>query len=672
MRSLFISLALFLALFAPKGETKKPHIVLLLADDFGWNNVGYHVSAEASERHAKEVHTPNIDGLVAEGIELDRHYAYKICGPSRSALQSGRLAVHVNVVNTSPQVQNPDDPVSGFAGVPRNMTGFAEKLKRAGYRTHMAGKWDAGCATPEQTPQGRGFDSWRGYYQHANDYWAKSNSLASTGEVNNCLNRFKDLSEGNATYRGGVVSREDCSDKTNEECYEPHQFMKKSLDVIARHNTTQPLLLFHAFHLMHTPLEIPDVYLDIIGNITKPYTFDYLGRKKYAAMVYYMDSVVGKIVAALKARPGMYENTLIVFFSDNGGPIYFPGSANNSPLRGGKYSDWEGGVRTNAFISGGLIPEKRRGSRYDGIVTIADWYSTFCHLAEVDAEDAKAAAANEWLREKKLPLLPPIDSVPQFENIISGAKAENRVVHISEQAVIDFPWKLIVGVQPFTGWTGDTFPNCSCTASQAGAPCTEPLNAPWFNDMKVFNVGIPVYKNFSEMEKLLWAKDCGEGCLFNILEDPTEHNDLAQSMPDKLATMQNLLKEKNKKLFMPDRGNMSFNACRNSALVNGGFIGPFVDSDDFYTNPHPIPGANETLMLLKLVNLPFLQRLVINWAKKRLPSTREDFRKAFGGECTSNETAALDALSLMSKEECMGLLGVSYEPICGVLSPVLR
>lgn len=86
-----------------------------------------------------------MDELVRNGIELDRHYAYKFCSPTRSALQSGRNPIHVNVQNLDPYNHNPDDPVGGFSAIPRNMTGIAEKMSAAGYVTAMAGKWDAGA-----------------------------------------------------------------------------------------------------------------------------------------------------------------------------------------------------------------------------------------------------------------------------------------------------------------------------------------------------------------------------------------------------------------------------------------------------------------------------------------------------------------------------------------------
>eukprot|EP01052_Picozoa_sp_SAG31_P007048 SAG31_NODE_331_length_17518_cov_32.495042_13_plen_118_part_00 len=94
-----------------------------------------------------DVSTPNFDALVAEGLELDRNYVHKFCSPTRSSIQSGRLPVHVNLVNSDPTISNPEDGVSGWAGIPRNMTGLGQLMKNAKYRTHLVGKWD--CATAQ-------------------------------------------------------------------------------------------------------------------------------------------------------------------------------------------------------------------------------------------------------------------------------------------------------------------------------------------------------------------------------------------------------------------------------------------------------------------------------------------------------------------------------------------
>lgn len=296
----------------------KPHVLFILADDYGWGNMGVHRrdgGSSPEEMQGKaEVQTPNIDALIDNGVLLDRHYTYKICSPTRSSIQSGRLAVHVNPINSAVTSQNYDDPVSGYAGIPRNMTGIAEKLRDAGYRTHLVGKWDAGMATPEHTPKGRGYDTWYGYYQHANDYWAKSTVFFATGEVDACLNKMKDISMHNATYSGPVRDAISLSaackddEEADPSCYEEYLFKERVLDIIQNHDVKDPMFLFYSFHLIHTPLQVPKAWLHKIDDMVKAAggkPFDDQNRRLYAAMTLYMDAAIGEAVDALKKKdPG--------------------------------------------------------------------------------------------------------------------------------------------------------------------------------------------------------------------------------------------------------------------------------------------------------------------------------------------------------------------------------
>jgi hypothetical protein len=125
----------------PTPHLSKPHILYVLADDFGWADADWHRPANWTE-----LATPNMMWLISQGAELDQHYAFKFCSPTRSAIQSGRNPIHVNVQNYQPvqwNWQEPDkDPDSGFAGISRNMTTISSVMKGAGYATHFAGKWD--------------------------------------------------------------------------------------------------------------------------------------------------------------------------------------------------------------------------------------------------------------------------------------------------------------------------------------------------------------------------------------------------------------------------------------------------------------------------------------------------------------------------------------------------
>jgi hypothetical protein len=115
---------------APVTDAPRPHIVMLLADNVGWANVGFH---KPPDLPAREIHTPNLDSLAKGGLILDRHYTYKFCSPSRSSFLSGRLPFHVNIYN--------DDPTTfPGAGVPVDMTMISDKLKTVGYHSHFIGK----------------------------------------------------------------------------------------------------------------------------------------------------------------------------------------------------------------------------------------------------------------------------------------------------------------------------------------------------------------------------------------------------------------------------------------------------------------------------------------------------------------------------------------------------
>ena len=115
----------------------RPHIVFVMADDFGYNNFGPHAKGQAN---AREVQTPTLDNLTAEGVLLERHYVFQFCSPSRCAFTTGRNPIHVNLLNDALGEYNLSDPVSGFSGIPRNMTAIATKLASVGYSTVATGK----------------------------------------------------------------------------------------------------------------------------------------------------------------------------------------------------------------------------------------------------------------------------------------------------------------------------------------------------------------------------------------------------------------------------------------------------------------------------------------------------------------------------------------------------
>ena len=204
-----------------------------------------------------------------------------------------------------------------------------------------------------------------------------------------------------------------CTQAAQAGCtFQDEVFVRRITSILANLTPSAPLFLFWAPHAPHDPYQVPQAYLDKFAHI------DQTERQFYAAMVSLLDDNVGRVVAMLKAA-GRWDNTLLVASSDNGGPLGDGFGGNNWPLKGGKASNWEGGVRVNAFVAGGAVPAARRGTTESGLIEIADWYTTFVTLAGADPRDAAAAAAG----------LPPVDGVDMWP-LLSGANATSPRTHI--------------------------------------------------------------------------------------------------------------------------------------------------------------------------------------------------------------------------------------------------
>ena len=265
--------------------TTLPNIFFVVVDDFGWADVGWHRSA--AERQAADVRTPTMDALVAEGVELERHYVHMMCTPSRASFQSGRLPVHVLT-----QLADPCDP---NGAIPRNMTGIAAQLKKAGYATHQVGKWDAGMATPQHTPHGRGYDTSLNYFGHGNWMWTE----AEWGGSQN--------SKG-AIPAPGLVDFYDTThpaDTLNGTGYEEDLFRARMLKILRAHDPAKdgPLFLQYDSKVAHYPLEAPPAYQDKFANITQD------NRRIYHSMVGVLDDQLANITGEMKAL-GLWDNTL--------------------------------------------------------------------------------------------------------------------------------------------------------------------------------------------------------------------------------------------------------------------------------------------------------------------------------------------------------------------------
>jgi arylsulfatase A-like enzyme len=377
-----------LALLVPQGaraqRPKPPHDVFFRADDLGWKNVGYH-GGEA---------TPNIDRLAKEGVRLEQFYVMPVCTPTRAALLTGRYPMRYGLQS------GVNRPWSQW-GLPLEERLLPQELKAAGYRTAIVGKWHLGHPRPEYLPTRRGFDHQYGHYTGAIDYF-------DHGRLG-----------GHDWHRDDKANR--------DEGYTTELIEKEGVRLIQDHDPARPLFLYVAFNAPHSPLQAPQEYIDRFGHIRQP------RKRAYAAMVARMDEAIGRITAALDER-GMGRDTLVVFSSDNGGPLGF--AADNGDLRAGKGTLYEGGVRVPAFARwpGRLTPGEVKTP-----VHMVDWYPTLLRLAGAKLEQ---------------PL--PVDGRDIWPVLAEGTPSPHADILLNAEpnhgALRSGDWKLVVsGINPATG-----------------------------------------------------------------------------------------------------------------------------------------------------------------------------------------------------------------------------
>jgi hypothetical protein len=432
------------------------------------------------------------------------------------------------------------------------MTTVSQKLVKLGYVAHTAGKWDVGMSTQAHTPEGRGFNSSMIFFSHAIDGYLQHDVDGLCGQ------EFVDL------WTNGAPAR-----SFNGTGFFDDLALAHLLAVIAAHDfSSAPLFIQYTPHVVHNPLQAPQSYLDALN-----YTVDdesqcavsvdasatgavFPGgpngtaincRRTYEAMVAVADHHFGAIQDALRAR-GVWDETLMLFSSDNGGQNDLDyGGGSNYPLRGFKGSWWEGGCRAAAFASGGYLPPAVRGSRFDGIMHIADWAHTLCIAGggseQFCASDPTAAEAG----------LPPPDSLNLWP-ALSGANLTSPRTEFAAEASVYFRgnYKLLLGDVHYAAWTGPVFPNAS-------SPMHPPKGA-------VVNCG-------------------SNGCLFDVVNDMTEHVDIAKQHPDIVADMINRLTASKPSFYSNNETGVcehnsslpisSVCACDAARVVWGGYMGPY-------------------------------------------------------------------------------------------------
>jgi arylsulfatase A-like enzyme len=306
---------------------EKPDIVFILSDDQGSYDVGWRGGG---------IKTPNLDKLARAGARLENFYVQPLCSPTRAALMTGRYpmryGLQLRVIL----------PTSNY-GLPLEERTLSQALREVGYTTALCGKWHLGSVTKEYWPNQRGFDHAYGHLFGMTDYFEHTRS----GDLD--------------WWRNGEPS--------HDKGYTTELIACDAVAIIRKQPKDKPLFLYVPFNAVHYPFQSPEKYKEPYAHLKEP-------RRTYAGMLAAMDEAIGKIVNAID-ETGRRKNTLFIFSSDNGG--YKPGEVTyNGPLRAGKGSLYEGGVRTCAFAT--WENHIKPGIQVDALSHMIDWYPTLLKL----------------------------------------------------------------------------------------------------------------------------------------------------------------------------------------------------------------------------------------------------------------------------------------------------
>eukprot|EP00118_Oscarella_pearsei_P018833 m.195823 g.195823 ORF g.195823 m.195823 type:complete len:516 (+) comp39521_c1_seq2:37-1584(+) len=502
MAAFMLHLLLLLWSVACSAKATPPHIIMIVADDLGFDDVSFHGS--------QQFPTPAIDALAREGVMLNNYYVQPICTPTRSSLMTARYPIHTGMQHNVIM-----GPAPYGLGLDEKL--LPQYLKQLGYSTHAVGKWHLGFFEVEYTPLHRGFDTYFGLYTGKEDYFSHIDDEGK-GYVGLDLRNGAELA----------------TNYTNH--YNTELFTSKAVDIITAHNSSTPLFLYLAHTAVHSanpsdPLQAPQHLVDRFQNIKDP------SRRIFAAMATSLDESVANVTDALN-RTGLWNDSIVIFTTDNGGPDQVDRNvACNWPLKGGKYTLWEGGVRGAACINSPLIEKPNRVSM--DMMHVTDWLPTLVHVAGGNA--TKMAPDGKTL-----------DGVNMWNSISEGVASPRTEILLNIDGktaglrVSDY--KLVVG-QSNSSWNppaSETEPQAASARSHSGPGVVicgqRPVNATECNAVK-------------------------SPCLFNIHLDPCEYNNLANEMSDKVDEMMERLHQYNMTAVPPR--NKPYDEMSNPKLHGG-------------------------------------------------------------------------------------------------------
>ena len=354
-------------------KTEQPNILVILADDMGWGQPGYQGGAI--------IPTPSIDSLAREGTSLTQFYVQPVCTPTRAAFLTGRYAFR-----NGSMIRFGFNNISGMLQDERTI---AEALQDAGYWTAIVGKWHLGSWQKEHLPMQRGFDYQYGHYAAVIDY------------------KYK--------MRGDVYDWHRNEEPLDEDGYSTDLIGAEAARLIKEHDGTKPFFMYVPFNAPHGPHTMAP------EEVTRKYSKEKVKSPGQAANVEIMDKAIGRILDAVDAK-GIRDNTLVVFFNDNGGPKL--AVHRNGPYKGYKTEYYEGGVRVACLLR---WPDKlEAGSTNDEMFNCVDLYPTLLNLAGASLEQ---------------PL--PLDGYDIWKSLTEGTPSPRTEIAHSTKTIRMGDWKYI-------------------------------------------------------------------------------------------------------------------------------------------------------------------------------------------------------------------------------------
>ncbi|TGV04172.1 sulfatase [Flavivirga rizhaonensis] len=345
-RNTFILVMLFLVELIDAQNSKHPNIVFIFADDLGFADLGF----TGSDSHL----TPNIDKLASESVYFDQAYSsHPTCLPSRLSLMTGKYPARIGAVSHGKF----HGVASGDNSLPLGEVTIAQALKDGGYNTAHIGKWHIGKG--DNNPHTRGFDV----------------DIASNEFC--CPGSYFYPYESNNEKQKRVSKIPDLEDR-KEGDHLTDALAEEAVKFIDSQDSSKPFFLNLSFYAVHTPLTAKKEKIKKYKSLIKPNTKH--KHAVYAALVEHLDDAVGSVLEALK-KNGLEENTIVVFTSDNGGEVGM-GITDNYPLRAGKGSSYEGGIRVPLLVKWPTVV-KTNSVRHERIIGF-DYYPTLLSMANVE------------------------------------------------------------------------------------------------------------------------------------------------------------------------------------------------------------------------------------------------------------------------------------------------